>query len=231
MKTINYHLLTQDSFYTFAVSFLNAIIDSNINNAVLIRLRDSMKERLNELENSMYKATTSSITKTVSANDNLFNNSFRSLKYILKGYALSKNVRKREAANELISLIERHGWDMHKESYSIQNAKANNLINDLDSAEAIQHIATLSVENQVEEIKADIKNLEHSIKERDSYITGNNGRKSDEIMKDIKRIIKQVNTFITSKVTVEEDTSWNPIMLSINQIIDREMLAARKRRS
>jgi hypothetical protein len=231
MKTINYHLLTQDSFYTFSVSYLNAIIDSNIDDAVITRLRNSLKDTLNELEGSMYKATTSSITKTVSANDSSFNNSFRSLKYILKGYSLSKNRDKREAANDLISIIERHGWDMHNEAYSIQNSKASNLIRDFDVPEAIQNIAALSVEDLVEDIKKDINNLEVSIKERDSYITGNDGRKSDEIMKDIKKIIKQINTYITSKVTVEEDAEWNPIMMSINQIIDREMLAARKRRN
>ncbi len=120
-----------------------------------------------ELKAHLNRLSTVNETIGVVEADKLFDKSFRAFKYFVKGYELSPEEQKVAAAKVLIDLIKSHGWNLHQESYQIQNANANLFIEDCNGIELVQQaLRIVDLTGPVGNIASALQTLETTILNR-----------------------------------------------------------------
>jgi len=121
------------------------------------------------LKTHLNKLGTVSETQAIDATDDLFNNGWRAFKHICKAFELHPDVHMREAAITLIELSKTHGYNLHNESYSVQNASAKMFLADcMNKPEAKAAIETLAIQENIEHITTALNDLVRAIETRKS---------------------------------------------------------------
>jgi len=121
------------------------------------------------LKTHLNKLNTVSETMAIDAADDMFNHGWRAFKFICKSLELHPDAKKREAALTLIELSKTHGYNMHNESYQVQNASAKMFLADcINKPEAKAAIETLALQENIEHIDKALNNLVTAIETRKS---------------------------------------------------------------
>ncbi|MFN8255670.1 MAG: DUF6261 family protein [Bacteroidales bacterium] len=139
---------------------------------------------------------------------------------------------KKEAAERLIEVVNRHGWSLQNFNYQKQSSATNSLLKELQSVKNQADLASLGLSTWYEELskaqqnfenlfnlKAGAKNSKESIEKRDAQIPVN---------QDIEKLVTYINSIIMFKNDNEE---WNKIYNEIEGIVKQMSAAARARRS
>ncbi len=98
--------------------------------ANVLNLQTWVQESNTEYKNQLNKLGTVNETQTVKIADDVFNDSWRALKYVIKACLLSPIAEERANAAIVSELINTHGSNLHNESYQVQNATAKLFLDD-----------------------------------------------------------------------------------------------------
>jgi len=161
-------------------------------------------------------------TKNVIAADNVFNNAARSLKYLLQAFKLHPDKAKRMAAEYIIQLIKSEGWNMHNESYPVQNAKASRfLVNCRKNKKAVDAIVLLGIDEFIAIEEKALEELNNALKSR--QVKGSN-QTAEESSKDLRTkldyAIEVFFKFVEVQVVISRNPLFAEMVKEINVIID-----------
>ena len=106
--------------------------------ANVLSLQTWVKDSHEALQNQLNKLGTVNETQIVRIADNIFNDSWRALKYVVKACLLSPILVDRKNAAIISELINSHGTNLHSESYQVQNATVKLLLDDCENTPGIK---------------------------------------------------------------------------------------------
>jgi len=113
------------------------------------------------------KLSTVSETHGVELADVAFNNAWWAFKHVCKVYELSPEEQKQEAAKILIELSKSHGYNLHNESYQVQNSRVKMFLADCANKEEVEAaIETLGIQDQIGHVDDALTDLEFAINNR-----------------------------------------------------------------
>jgi len=142
------------------------------------------------------------------------------------------DIAKKEAADRLLQVINRHGWSLQNFNYQKQSSATNSLIKELSSTALQADLATVGLTNWYAELiksqegfesvfnlKAGAKNSKESMEKREAQVPVN---------EDIEKLITYLNSIIMFNTS---DVKWNEIFNEVEGIVKQFTTTAKTRRS
>ena len=195
-------------------------------------LQRKVKECTESFDEQMQLQNSIPETQNIIGADDEVYNSIRSLKYILKAHEYNPIEDKRKAATNMIQLFEAYGWDLHTETYRIQNLKLKRLL------KSFGHNNHASSAIELLELDPFIDNLKHALAKLETALEINEKEEQAGISQiSSKELHYQLHEALVSffkYLDIMEQVSFEPIYASmvfqINKSIRRiQNIAAEKR--
>ena len=146
IKSIYNHLLAAHEFYTLTKSILSAIetaaIDEQVKNTIISRLKDNFST----FESTIYQSRKNPLTKEVKRCATQRKDLFLGFRNSIKANTYHWDSQKRNASQQLETIIRRHGWTMHRSGYSTQSASINAMTAEMQKKPAVSWIKTAETE-------------------------------------------------------------------------------------
>lgn len=142
---------------------------------------------------------------------------FSGLKNYLKACAGVPLLPNASLASGLYEIVQKHGKDLNKKSYSDQTILLNRIIEELSKAENQEKLSKLKLENTFNELKAKQSAFEKLI----SHQTEANAelrqtKSASEIRKDLEKSVRNYLNFIASMEALPE---WLPLYSEVKEIV------------
>ncbi|MCG8410109.1 MAG: DUF6261 family protein [Bacteroidales bacterium] len=232
MKKIPFSIFNVDGMYRLASSIINKIKKTTIDDTDFAKLLSIGIGNLTVLEQAMLKNTTKVYTNTIYKLDQLFDDSYKSLKLFIRVYIHTADVVKKNAANILWELIRKHGTGLNNFGYTKQISRAQNLLAEIDrDPRNKKAVKVIACETFIADMKDRLDNLIGGIEERNTFIASLPDVASQESEKELVANLKNICAYIQVKSLVSEIATWKDLETELNVIIDENVKVARLSRS
>jgi len=226
MRRIPFGYFTLDSFYSLFDRIIALLLKFQADDADFKTFISKAQTLLERLEKAMITSTANH-TQKVRTNDHLFNNAFLAFKHYLKVMHYSDVEAEHNAADLLIKLVTKHGWQLQTFSLSKQNSRAKNLLGELKEGEYLQAQQTINLVAYTQKLDQKLNDLENSILERSKFVAELPDSNTDEVTKELQDIISKIMIYIEAKCLLSSTGEWKELKDTIEITIDSAIQSAK----
>ncbi len=143
VKSVKMSVLPMLIYQQVLKDITSQITALGIRDAVLVAALADLVHAYNDLDGAMNRALGSNNTRQLLLLDEQRDNLIRGLNFILRGYALSNNAAKAQAARVLLRYMAAYGDEIADQSQITETSSINNLLQDFQKADAVAAIAQI----------------------------------------------------------------------------------------
>jgi hypothetical protein len=152
IKPILSRYLSSDEFYTLVKSIKTAIDSSSIEETLKEKSQARLNTELSNYESAINRLKKNPLTMAKEEDDNTRDSRFLGFRCIAEAFTYHWDEEKKDAANELIEIIRRHGWSLHNEGYTVESATMNSLIQELKKEPASGYIEKTETQEWLQQL-------------------------------------------------------------------------------
>ena len=170
--------------------------------------------------NANFKADRgSAITAKLMDIDERRDNAYLCLKLIVEGYEYHYDVNKRNAAKDILTIIEKYGSSIMRLNYQSQSSTISNLADELQSKAAYK-LELLGVNDVVSELIAANKLFDERFIERMKESAKNQRVALGDLIKEAIISYRQLTSHIMAHATLNPSDAYTSLINQINALID-----------
>lgn len=218
---------------SMAQQVITAVNSSGSVDETLLKAKSALESSNEKLTRVMNGILSNPYTQQLSQADDWRDSTFIGGRNAIEAYThWVFDVAKKESAERILEVINRHGWSLHAFGYAKQSSATNSLIIELKNATFQADLATLGLTNwylelsksqvgfeNIFNLKAGAKNSKESVEKKDAQIPVN---------VDIEKLITYLNSIIMFNTG---SAAWNKIFNDVEGIVKQMSTTARARRS
>ncbi|MCP4176896.1 MAG: hypothetical protein GY756_03945 [bacterium] len=235
MKRINFFpsIYTPEESNSMSKQALTALIERfSINEDLETAYTDLDTENNNltkVLNSALTNPNTEQFNKDVMIRDTILVGGRNNIKSFLNWIF---DLEKKEAAEKLNEVFERHYAEMHSLSYQSQSSVSNSLIKDFSEADKQANLATLNLTVWYGEYVKSQENVEKIYNKKVAYDKGRESLAKKEAQIPVNDKLENLFTLLnTALIFKSQDPVWEEIVIEMEGIVDRVNITARNRRN
>lgn len=166
---------------------------------------------------------TVSETHEVEIADLGFNNAWRAYKYMCMAFELDADDAKRKAAQRLIEHTKLHGYNLHLNSYSEQNARAKMFLEDCNNLpEVAADIRILGIKDFVDQVQKALNTLLEALANRKEKVVSEKRNNDTKLLrKQVQESLDNLFKYIEAMSAVATDEVFDVMIKKINDSIQK----------
>jgi len=212
-------------FINHTEAVLDAIIRHDWEGTPVAGIRGMITEKLQTLKFQVNKESTSVLTGKIEDNDTLFDKSHKAIKAQIRVFELSPIEEEVRAALVFKNLVKAHGWNLHKESYSVELANGAMLFSDMESIPEVKDaIVTLTgMDVLIQRSKLALQALKESIElRRQKEVSLENTVETKELRKEINDLLNAIYKYLeVMSEFMRGATTYQTMIANINNSISK----------
>lgn len=230
MKKFSLHLLLPGELAAFTQRILG-YLESFIAGEIVIKIvYDRIGRLLNDLQNSLSRDKKSAYTKRLLEKDMLRDNAFIQFRDYCKSFLKDSDSSKKNSAIDVMSLIDRFGFALHRLSYLRQTDSMTRLIDELKKPVMFAHVTDLEAESHLERMETAANEFEAVRQEKVDVETAQEYERVYAVFRDLNYGIQSMIYFLD----LLNEEGYKPdelpgAMSSIEQEITSALATARAR--
>lgn len=230
IKPILNNLLFASEFYTLVKNVIKAIESSNLDEGLKTILIARISEYFAAYDAALNRKKVNPLTIKLEGLDTQRDYRFLGLRNSAEALTFHWDEAIKEAAENIVEVIRRNGWTMHRSGYTTQSAGINALMSELAKEPAATDVATTSLGEWVTQLDNSQKAFEATSAEREEL-----DAKDQPILtttrKQLNADLQSSLNYLESMAQFNKTAELEDLIDTINEIITSVTSSARARKT
>ncbi|WP_282015562.1 DUF6261 family protein [Marinifilum flexuosum] len=232
IENMSFHALHRDEYFTFGKRVKEIFTGYELEPLNLKHPYDRVVAALTNLDEAMIKNSTAALTTEVVNKDIRRDDGFVALRNYLRACEKRLKPEWQKAARLVLNEIRVYGVNLHKESYSAESARLNNLLSDFENKPELKAAITLLLLTEwVAELKQAQAEFETAEKARIDAKASTSEIKTDEACLELRKTLEFLFQFMELNYQMTPSEEYKQIMRKINEVIAEFMSAIKARKT
>ncbi|MFA8434085.1 MAG: DUF6261 family protein [Marinifilaceae bacterium] len=232
IENMSFYALHRDEYFTFGKRIHGVFSGSDLDALQLTFPVNNLSNSIDMLDAALVKSSTIPLTVDVIEKDNRRDDSFLAIRFYLQACARRLKPVWRRAAELVLSTISVYGMRLHKESYSTESARLNNLITDLETKPELKEaIVTLSLTEWVAELKQAQQDFEEAEKARTVAKASTTDIKTEDACNALRKDCEFLFQYLQLNYQINPTNEYKQLIRLINEVISEFMTVIRSRKA
>ncbi|WP_321514847.1 DUF6261 family protein [Marinifilum fragile] len=232
IENMSFYSLQRDEFYTFGKRIIGVFTGYDLETLNLKKPYDKLPLAVNMLDEAMIKNSTAALTTDVVNKDTRRDDGLVAFRNYLRACEKRLKPEWRQAARLILNAIKVYGVNLHREAYSSESARLNNLIADLENKPELKAaIALLLLTEWVAELKQAQVDFEIAEKARIDSKASTSEIKTDDACLEVRKACEFLFQYLELNNQLDPKDEYKQIMRKINEVIAEFMSAIKARKT
>jgi hypothetical protein len=230
MKNLSIYLLNPEEIFTLLKRLIVILRATLSNDSFIGRVLPSLEILETKLSGIVGRILNNEFTKKLAESDDARDQAFIGFRDYCKACLNHNDSVIQEAAAKLVSLLERYGWTLYNEGYTVQSGKLNSLIEELSEADYQAAITTINGGIWFDTIRNAQSAFEAINKLKEEKEAEKNVPAIAEVRKETVKYLQPVLSYIELLAELDSE-AYSEVEKELTEIINGMMAIARARQT